>query len=287
MMHPADAYLVWIGLTYLGALLAKITFWRIYWNEFSDSWLASWLATWLVFQQDDLGNWYFQIKPSDMLPVQQVWDLLLLGVHASITFYYGNWVNRMEDEADLVYLVPYMLTIPIIGIIGQIKGMNYTINPEGLKSPSLPVKISLTGLCGLFVGLLWYHCQLAVAEGMIGYYLMGTFGIPMVYYGAYIYVKTRGMRPYWHFHYWFIGWYFSTMYRFDTVVSKVFSAILYGVFVQGTMLCGLSPVLSQPTEIAKIELNFEEDDFQEKSNYQKMLEAEAALASAENKTEQV
>jgi hypothetical protein len=138
-----------------------------------------------------------------------------------------------------------MLIIPVFGFIGDIKGMQFCISWSSLHNLTLQAMTTIILLITGLLSLVGYYIYLAYLDNIIGYYLVGMVAMPLFYAVIYwLYLKESSSGGKWHVHHWWIGFYFSLLSRFDTVISNIAFMCFYGVFLQGALTYGVTPIIT-------------------------------------------
>lgn len=252
---------IWLTIHYVGLGIGYLSTRKIICNNIGNN---PKFNSWIIFNTDNEGNKFFKIWVSYMTKQDRVVYLIHTLWVSLIMFAYGNIPNKMNSFFDLFYLIPIYLMIPLFGFLGQVKALsNFSISPDYIRNMPLAGKITFTLLALLCTSLVSYHFYLAYLANELIYYILGVVFIPLFY--TYLYKfwlqnyyadynnshaiigydddEQQVEKPNWHIHHWFVGFYFSLLFRYDTLVSQLAFSIFYGVFLEGAWIEGPLPII--------------------------------------------
>lgn len=239
-----EKFLIWIGITLLGFIIAKLSFIKINCPNLTKK---SWITKLINFKENSDGSLYFQITQARLSNFHRVYDYLETTRSSLLIFFLANVNSRIHlDDISQLYLLLALFWIPIFGFIGELKGMGFSISPGSIKNLSLQAKIVLVLLIMTMLALMGFNGYLAYYEKILPYYLTGIIAIPTIYFALYKYYLSSSDGK-WHIHHWFIGFYFCLCTRFDHWICNTFFMIFYSVFLQGSLAYGLTPIITAVT----------------------------------------
>lgn len=158
---------------------------------------------------------------------------------------YGNCSERLFPALG-------MLSFPIFGFLGQVKGMQFSVTPNFWHGLSPIAKRTLVGLLLFFSLFISYQFYLAwLANEVLKYSILVT-GVPLLYWAVFKFYLIIGDTN-WHIHHWFIGYYGALVSRYDSILSNFVFAVLWGVFLEGVMTYGIIPIIHANSEHCRSE----------------------------------
>lgn len=235
--------LLWLGITLFGVGMTWVSRKRIYIHD------HTWWGRWFLIHQDS-GRWYLQISFDDLGHQGTFVNYQLIFYLTLLMAAYGNMSSKLlgDDGGAVVgfrwwHLLGY-LSIPIFGLLGQVRGMEFSVVPGFWSRLSLQAKCACVLLVCFLSCVLSWQLWLAYCDHMVWGYLFGLIVVPLVYYVVYqSWVKSSGHS--WHVHHWFIGYYWSGVVRYGDPygISMFLMMIFWGVFLEGSIYYGATPII--------------------------------------------
>lgn len=231
--------IVWLGVTIFGIGITWLSRNRIYipHNE------VEWWSQWINLQEDPVKKrWYVKISFDDLGRQGTFVNYQLIFYLTLLMAAYGNMESKLL-ELSWWHLLGY-LSIPIFGLMGEIKGMQFSVVPNFWSSLSIQAKCGCVILVCFLSSILSWQIWLAYLNDSILGYVFGLIIVPIVYYLVYkFWVKSSGRS--WHIHHWFIGYYCSGIVRYEDPygISLFLMMIFWGVFLEGSIYYGATPII--------------------------------------------
>lgn len=236
-----ETVFLWLLVTLFGAGVTWLCRRRIYLVG-NHVWWDRWINVHSEDDSDGKKVYYVQISFDDLGRQGTFVNYQLIFYLTLIMAAYGNMETKLLGFRWW-HLLGY-LSIPVFGLLGQIRGMSFSVVPNFWSRLSIQAKCTCVALvCYLTWILLWqlwlsYRCDELVE------YVFWILFVPMVYYLIYKY-WIQGSGRLWHVHHWFIGYYWSGIVRYSNSGGGLLflMMIFWGVFLEGSIYYGATPII--------------------------------------------
>lgn len=197
--------------------------------------IVSCLGKYIIFNDDN-----FDIEHHKKDAITHYNDYIIIMKYSMIQFYFGNIEDRIDYSIEnMIYIIIFMLTIPIFGIIGRIKGLQISCSNKSHWGLLGWITFTIVGL--IIACNIGYHIYLAYYERIIYYYVGSMILLSLFLIGSYC-VLCKKYDYNFHIHHWFIGIMLCYYFRFNNIISNISYAIAYGIFYQGVIAYGATSI---------------------------------------------
>ncbi len=189
-------------------------------------------------------------------------DISYLFVLSLLHFCFSNLTERFNfnDLTTLYYTIPFFLTIPIMGILGEFKGLQSSISCHSITTWSKCSYITYisSGVCLLanFIANLYY----AHTSHHYLYAYATPFMLGLYYLVNYLLYFRQDPQTTLHLHHWWIGNITAFYSQYPYVTGNIMFMILYGICIQGIITHGADSIFLDTSSTDTNLINKENQD---------------------------
>ncbi len=171
-------------------------------------------------------------------------DISYLFILSLLHFSFSNLRERFNfnDSETLYYTIPFFLTIPIMGILGQFKGLQSSISCHSIATWSKCSYIIYSLAGGCLVANFIANLYFAHISGHYLYAYASPFIIGVYYLLNYLLYFRQEPQTTLHLHHWWIGNLFAFYSQYNYVTGNIMFMILYGIGIQGIITHGADSI---------------------------------------------
>lgn len=160
-------------------------------------------------------------------------------------YYVCNLKERYFDDWKrcLLYMTITLITIPIFGGLGRIKGIDFSFSTQDSVSWTIP-SVIIIGIFLVVVVLIFIHeIYAAIGRNFWKQYITAIFLVVGYYIALWIYANNHTTEKI-HVHHWFVGLMLTYAIQSNTVYTNILFAIFGGVFLEGATSFSLTNIFT-------------------------------------------